>query len=230
MATRMRLELLRGDLSRAKALRPDDSVSEYRLQASGLSGLLAHDLKTPLASLAMNLDFVIAELGKHGGAITPALQDCRQANARAIRMVSDMADAARLAAGAYQPKLAEVTPATLIGRAVRAAMAEASARAIEIVATTDSTRVIADGDLFARVIDRILERVLRVARAGTRVDVHQRHRALSIRALTGPGDADLTAPSLAFYFAEAAMVAIGGGVWVESPETDVLVCRLTLPG
>jgi hypothetical protein len=60
--------------------------------------------------------------------------------------------------------------------------------------------------------------------------VHQKHRTLSIRALAGPGDADLTAPTLALYFAEAAMAALGGGVWAESPEADVLVCRLMFPG
>ena len=80
------------------------------------------------------------------------------------------------------------------------------------------------------VIDRLLERALRQARAGSRVDVQQKHRTLLIRALAAPGDADLTAPSLALYFAEAAMSALGGGVRVESPEADVLVCRLMFPG
>jgi K+-sensing histidine kinase KdpD len=231
MVTRMRLELLRGDQSRAKALRPGDAVSEYRLPSSGLSRLLAHDLKTPLASIAMNLDFVIAELGAHGdAAVTPALEDCRQANARAIRIVSDMADAACLAAGQYHPTLDEVRPGELVENAVRAATSEAASRAIKIVTTTDSMRVTADADLLSRVIDRLLERALRQARAGSRVEVQQKQRKLSIRALAGPGDADLTAPSLALYFAEAAMAALGGGVWLESPEAHLLVCRLIFPG
>ena len=231
MVTRMRLELVRGDQSRAKALRPGDGVSDRRLSSSGLSRLLAHDIKTPLASIAMNLDFVIAELAARGGsAVSPAIEDCRQANARAIRIVSDMADASSLAAGDYHPTLDDVRPGELVEKAVGAATREAASRAIKIVATTDSTRITADGDLLSRVIDRLLERALRQARAGSRVDVRQKHRALSIRALAGPGDADLTAPSLALYFAEAAMAALGGGVWVESPEADVLVCRLILPG
>jgi K+-sensing histidine kinase KdpD len=231
MVTRMRLELLRGDPSRAKALRPGYAAGAYRLPSSGLSRLLAHDLKTPLASIAMNLDFVIAELAMHGGdAVGPAIEDCRQANARAIRIVSDMADAARLAAGDYHPTLDDVRPGALVEKVVCAATCEAASRAIKIVVTTDSTRVTGDADLLSRVIERLLERALRQARTGSRVDVQQKDRALSIRALAGPGDPDLTAPSLAIYFAEAAMAALGGGVWVESPEADVLVCRLMFPG
>ena len=40
----------------------------------------------------------------------------------------------------------------------------------------------------------------------------------------------LTAPSLALYFDEVAMEALGGAAWVEAPEAEMLVCRLRLPG
>jgi K+-sensing histidine kinase KdpD len=233
MATRTRSELLRNDLAaRAKALRPAAAGSRHRQPAEGLSRLLAHDLKTSLASIAMNLDFAIAELGPSaGGAVAPALEDCRQANARAIRIVSDMADAARLATGGYRPRLAEVYPGQLVEKVVADAAREAELRAIEMAVETDQTRVIADADLLSRVIDRLLGRALRQARAGSRLDVRQKGRALSIRAGVGTGGAgELTAPSLALYFAEAAMRALGGRAWVESPEAEVLVCRVTLPG
>ncbi len=231
MATRNRSKLLRGELAvRAKALRPP--ASQARRPPEGLSRLLAHDLKTSLASIAMNLDFVMAELASCGGlAVAPALEDCREANARAIRIVSDMADAARLATGDYRPKLLEVSLGRLVEKSVVEATSEGTVRGIDIVVATDPTRVLADPELLSRVIDRLLERALRQARAGTRLDVQQEHGALSIRASAGAGSAaELTAPSLALYFAEAAMAALGGDAWVESPETEVVVCRLRLPG
>jgi K+-sensing histidine kinase KdpD len=233
MATRTRSELLRNDLAaRAKALRPAAVAIHHRQPAEELSRLLAHDLKTSLASIAMNLDFAIAELGPSAvGAVAPALEDCRQANARAIRIVSDMADAAHLAAGGYRPKLVEVRPGQLIEKVVAEASSEAALRAIEMVVETDETRVFADADLLSRVIDRLLGRALRQARAGSRLDITQKDCALSIRAGVGAGGAaELTAPSLALYFAEVAMIALGGRAWVESPEAEVLVCRVRLPG
>jgi K+-sensing histidine kinase KdpD len=230
MVTRKRSELLRGDLAvRAKALRP--VASQARRPPEGLSRLLAHDLKTSLASIAMNLDFVMAELASCGGlAVAPALEDCREANARAIRIVSDMADAARLATGDYRPRHVEVCLGRLVEKAVVEATREAAVRGIDIVVATDPTRVVADPDLLSRVIDRLLERALRQARAGTRLDVEQNHGALSIRASAGAGSAaELTAPSLALYFAEAAMAALGGEASVESPQPEMVVCRLRLP-
>ncbi len=233
MATRKRAEVLRNDLAaRAKALRPAAVAIHHRQPTEGLTRLLAHDLKTSLASIAMNLDFAIAELGPlAGGAVAPALEDCRQANARAIRLVSDMADAARLAAGGYRPKMAEVHPGQLVEKVVAEATSEAALRAIEMVVETDQTRVIADADLLSRVVDRLLGRALRQARAGSRLDIKQKDCAISIRAGVGTGGAaEVTAPSLALHFAEVAMIALGGRAWVESPEAEVLVCRVRLPG
>ena len=231
MATSKRSDLLRGDLkARAKPLRP--VASEARRRPEGVYRLLAHDLKTSLASIAMNLDFAMAELPSSGGtAVAPALEDCREANARAIRIVSDMADAARFATGDYRPRLVEVCLGRLVEKAVAEATSEANVRAIDITATTDQTRVLADAELLSRVIDRLLERALRQARAGTRLDVQQKHRSLAIRAISGAASAaELTAPSLALYFAEVAMEALGGAAWVEAPEAEMLVCRLRLPG
>jgi K+-sensing histidine kinase KdpD len=233
MVTRVRSEPFRSDLSRrAKALRSRETPSEYRLPTEGLSGLLAHDLKTSLASISMNLDFAISELGaSRSHAVAPALEDCKQANARVIRIVSDMADAARLTVGDYRPILAEVCPGHLVESSVRAATNEAAARDIRIVVSTDATRTLADADLLSRVVDRLLERALRQARAGTRLDVEQKRYSISIRASTGTGTgAELTAQSLTSYFARAAMAALGGDASVESPEADVLLYRLTLAG
>jgi hypothetical protein len=73
-----------------------------------------------------------------------------------------------------------------------------------------------------------LERSLRQARAGTRIDVCQTRGSLSIRSITGPDGAQRVEPSLALFFAAAAMEALGGAAWEEATQTNVLVCRLTL--
>ncbi len=229
MATISRPELPHGDVpTRAKALRPDEAQTV--LPFKGLPALLAHDLKTSLASISMNLEFAIAELGGAAATVASALEDCRQANTRAIRIVSDMAEAARLTAGECRPVLSEVCLGQLVERAVCDAASEAALRAIEIDLQHDTTPVLADPALLSRVLDRLLERSLRQARAGTRIDVRQTRGSLSIRSIIGPDGAQRVEPSLALFFAAAAMEALGGAAWEEATQTDVLVCHLTLAG
>ncbi len=233
MVTRMRSEPVRGDLSaRPKTLRPGEKRGDQRFIRADLCGLLAHDLKTSLASISMNLDFVIAQLAPASGdGVSPALEDCRQANVRAIRIVSDMADAARLLVGDYRATLSDVCPGQLIERAAHRATDEAATRDIQVAFATDDTRVLADADLLSRVFDRLLDRALRHARAGTRLDIAQRHLNLSIRATTGSAlDTELTEPNLTMYFTQAAMSALGGRAWTESENPDVLVYCVALPG
>jgi K+-sensing histidine kinase KdpD len=197
-----------------------------------LAAQLAHDLNTSLASIAMNLDFAISELRESTSrGVVPALEDCRQANARAIRMVSDMADVARLAVGDYRPVLAEACPGQLLEESVRIAQGEAEARGIRVVVSTDGTRLVIDVELLSRVIDRLLDRAVRQAQAGTRLDVQQKDRALSIRAHVGPSACtELTARHLTRCFAEAAMAVLGGTASVESPDPETVAYRLSLPG
>src|SRR5215472_15804120 len=116
-----------------------------------IAGLLAHDLKTPLVAISMNLDFVLDELGKQAtGTMRGALEDCRAANARAIRIVTDMADAVRLAAGERRVVLTDVDVSALLGGLVRAAAPEAAARGVRMVWFADSEMARADADLLSR--------------------------------------------------------------------------------
>jgi signal transduction histidine kinase len=164
----------------AASVRPEEPNRRGRTARSGelvalrddLAGLLAHDLKTPLAAISMNLDFVLDELGKQAsGAMRGALEDCRSANARAIRIVSDMADAVRLVSGEKRATLTDVDVSALLGNLVRAAAPEAAARGVRMVWHADSDMVRADADLLSRALDRLLERALRHARTGGAVEI-----------------------------------------------------------
>jgi K+-sensing histidine kinase KdpD len=223
--------LLRKDngVRRPKTLHTGEKSGEHRVVREDLTRLLAHDLKTPLASISMNLDFAVAALGDTGSeGVMPALDDCRQANARAIRIVSDMADAVRLATGDYCPTLVEMRPGRAVEVAARAAACHAEARGVHIAYSTDDTLALGDVDLLARVLDRVLERAVRQARTGTRVEIEQAGLTVSIRADTS-AELEVAAPTLALYFAEAAMAAVGGAVWAESVSADILVYRVVLP-
>jgi signal transduction histidine kinase len=234
------------DLAMAASVKPD-AVNGIRLRATrsgelvavrdDIAGLLAHDLKTPLAAISMNLDYVLDELGKKAsGPLRSALEDCRAANSRAIRIVTDMADAVRLASGERRVVLTDVDVSALLGGLVRAAAPEAAARGVRMVWCADSENARADADLLSRALDRLLERALRHARTGGAIEINLRHATVTIRVKPGPGDhVDPTPPDAAMralgtFFAEAALRAQGGAVWTETDADGSLLFCAALGG
>lgn len=204
--------------------------SDLQIVRDDLSGLLSHDLKTPLAAIAMNLDFALAELDPHTSeGVRSALDDCRHANTRAIRIVTDMADAVRLAVGDKRAVLADVALAAVIRAVAEHASDEAASRGVRVCWTADETVVRGDIDLLSRALDRLLERALRHARCGSRIDVEQRAAGIAICVETmSDGIGEPSGRTLATYFAEAAIRAQGGGLWTE-PHEGSLVFRVSLP-
>jgi K+-sensing histidine kinase KdpD len=196
-----------------------------------LSGLLAHDLKTPLAAISMNLAFALSELeGDLPEIVRAALEDCREANSRAIRIVSDMADGVRLTAGDQRPTLTEANAAQVVGAAVQRAGAEAAERGVRVQCEADDTVIYVDPELLGRALDRLLERALRHARGGSLIEVRQQAFALTIRVETFVDTvAEPTARTLATYFADAAIRAQGGALWAETDGEGALIYRVALP-
>lgn len=213
--------------SRAKALK----TGEMQIVRDDLSGLLAHDLKTPLAAISMNLDFALTELDPQTPeGVRAALFDCRQANARAIRIVSDMADAVRLLVGERRPVLTDVPLGPTVQGVVERAIEDADGRSVRVVSSVDDTIVRADAELLARALDRLVERALRHARASSQVSVEQCAGVVAIRVHTiSDGSAELGSRTLATYFAEAAVRAQGGTVWTDADAAGDLVYRVSLP-
>jgi signal transduction histidine kinase len=202
-----------------------------------VAGLLAHDLKTPLAAISMNLDFVVDELGKQASSsVRGALEDCRAANARAIRIVTDMADAVRLASGEARVVLTDVDASALLGGLVRAAAPEAASRGVRMVWHADTDVVCADADLLSRALERLLERALRHARSGGGIEITLRDATVTIRVRSAAtedidrGGTESAMRALGTYFAEAALRAQGGAVWIEKDPDGSLVFYAALAG
>lgn len=227
MAASVRPEVLNGaPPPRPKTLR---SSGQHAVVREDLSGLLAHDLKTPLAAIAMNLDFVLSELGSGGEVFRAALEDCRNANARAIRIVTDMADVARLAIGDYRPTLCEFSPSELIERVARGAALEAASREVRVVWSSTGDAVTGEPELLARALDRLVERALRYSRPGSTMAIEHLGGTVTVRAETTMAYAsDSPTRALATCFAEAAVQAIGGTLEAHAGENCELEYRVTL--
>jgi len=206
-----------------------------RLVREDVSGLLAHDLKTPLAAMAMNLDFALGELGPDAQAsVRGALEDCRESNHRAVGIVSDMVDAVRLAAGQQRPHLGPVDAQARLAGSVRRIAADAAARGVRLEWSAEPASIRGAADLLDRALDRLLERALRYSRPGGSIDVTLKAGNIVIRVATPDGggeppDVEATMQSLATHFADAAMRAQGGAVWTEADADGALLFVVSLP-
>jgi K+-sensing histidine kinase KdpD len=210
-----------GSALRAKTLRHSDR-EQWPV-------LLAHDLKTPLSAISINVDFALAELADGmPDSVRAALADCKEANARALRLVQDMADGLRLASGDLKATLADVAIAPIVERAVAATGTDAAARGLHILWTSGGEVVRADSCLLERSLERLLERAVRNT-CGHSISVDQRGGTVTIRADTSiDGDADPAERALATHFAETAIRAQGGHFRVEV-NAGSLVYRVKLP-
>jgi signal transduction histidine kinase len=217
-----------------------DAVTSTRVgnvvqRRDNVSELLAHDLKSPLAAIAMNLDFALDELGESASASTrEALADCRQSNQRAVAILTDMVDALHLASGERRPEVALLDAQARVAGAVRRIAAEAAARGVRLTWSAEPTTVRGDGELLDRALDRLLERGLRHVRVGGTIDVTLLERTIIIGVSSAePGGAppipETTMRSLATHFADAAMRAQGGAVLIDASPDGGLRFVVALP-
>lgn len=198
-----------------------------------LAAFVAHDLRTPLATLAMNLDYVLDELSSNGGGrISPeardALEDCRAANGRAVRMVCDMTDAVVLASGSRKAVLSEVDLGAIVVAVVEGVAGEARARHVVVTSRVEPTLAQADVELMTRVVERVIERAVWLARSGGKVDVVLEGESLTVAMSPAPSKGASAGRSLGTYLAEVAMRAQRGSLTIDTDGKTLTFC-ITLP-
>jgi two-component system, sensor histidine kinase and response regulator len=171
------------------------------------------------------------------GGLSPSLQsaleDCRLANARAIRIITDMADAVRLAAGEHRIHPTDIDVQALLAGVVRRIAPDAAARGVRMVWSADAHVVRADEDLLRRALERLLETALRHAHAEGTIAITLRDGTIVMRLRSAADEVDVTPPEsalrgLAMHFADASMRAQGGAAWAECDEGALLFC-IALP-
>jgi len=217
---------------------PDDFPSRapapsctIAIQRPDVSLLLAHDLKSPLATIAMNLEFVLDEASTLSESTREALEDCLAANARAVRVVSDMADAARIARDGPRVSLQVIDVHPLLGEAVRHLEREVASRHAHVTVRGEPTTTHCDRALLATALERLLEWTLRHAQGDGVVELRCLERVVSMRTSpSGPGAKPPSAPvSLATHYADTMLRSQGGAVWTEFDPDGSLCVTVALP-
>lgn len=195
--------------------------------------LLAHDLRSPLAAVAMNVDYALAELGASAPAdVRDALEDCRRATLQSVALVADMVDAMQLASGELRPHLDDVDVQSTIATAVRGIAPGAASRSVRLMWSAEPTLVRADLGLLGRVLAHVLERALRHAGWGGSLDITVRTSVIVVRVRASdpvPLVAEGDVRALGMLFSDAAMRAQGGAVWTEPDADGALVFCVALP-
>jgi K+-sensing histidine kinase KdpD len=198
------------------------------------TALLAHDLKSPLSAMTMNLEFALAEL-PHTPPCEPvreALADCRAAGARLLRMIANLLDVARGDDGRLVPQLTEVAVRRAAENAIGVLRQEAEMRGIVVACEAGEQSFELDEEMVHRAMVSVLEAAARVARRGARLVLRAHADA---RELVMSLDADVPLPCLdasadarlALRFARAVADAHGGHLTVHASRIVLVLARRT---
>jgi signal transduction histidine kinase/CheY-like chemotaxis protein len=149
----------RADAERANKLKDD------------LLASVSHELRTPLAAI-MSAGQVLQVVLTDGMPRTAADIIVRNARAQS-RLVEDLLDVARIAAGQLEVKLAPVLPERLLQRAIETAHATAAPRqiAIEQTATCGDALVLGDEDRLVQILDNLLGNAIKFSPDGSTIRV-----------------------------------------------------------
>ena len=251
--------VLKFRLNNLLALRAKDrALTARNLELSQLSrfkdeltGMVVHDLKSPMSVILANLEHLEEVLEHADESDREALRDSRNAAQRMLRLVGNLLDISRL-----EERQFELRPGpTQVGRLLsglaeeRRLMAQSNRVQIDVGAILDRT-VQVDADLLSRTVDNVFDNAIRHTPPGGRVQVQMQDAPTAIQLRignTGPavppeyrsrifekfwrvdvGDTRQN-QGLGLYFCRLASEALGGRIWVEETVALPTVFVIELP-
>ncbi len=167
-------------------------------------GIVAHDLRGPLNSIALWHQVLERQIQKHGMDLQTRSQEplraissaCRRMN----RLIQDLLDVARVEAGQLSLNTSPQTPASLLREAIDSAGPQATGIQLHLEAPEMAPSVLADRDRILQVFSNLLGNALKFTPAGGQIWVGARVEGEQVRFHvrdTGPG---IPAESLANIF------------------------------
>jgi K+-sensing histidine kinase KdpD len=215
-----------------------------------LSAMIVHDLRNPLTAVIANLGFAIDDTQIQPDTLE-ALRDSKSAADRAVRLLANLLDVARLEERQLQLRRSLVPVADLVGPLVHQRQHLAGSRSISIDSAIDeAARVYVDTDLIGRVIENVFDNALRYTPQGGRIAVCGTMIPDAVRVTIGNSGAAIPVESrthifekyaqlghavgrmnlgLGLYFCRLAAEAHGGRMWVDETADLPTVFALELP-
>jgi len=178
----------------------------------------AHELRTPVANLAVAVEALKAVLETHPDRAAPVAADIEREVLRLRRLVEDLLDLSLVEGGQVQLHLITVSPADLVRRAIQpfSLRAEQSRIAMSVDLPPRLPPVKADADRTIQVLTNLLDNAFKHTPAGGTITVgateRRGHVLLSVKD-SGPGIPDAELPNIfdRFYKADKARTGGRGG-------------------
>jgi signal transduction histidine kinase len=152
----------------------DDSESarELREKKRVLAALVVHDLRSPLAAAVGYLSLLRDELGEQSAQVKAYLDDTELLLGKALGLVATILDVDELEDGMLHAELKPVKLSELIERARAGNRAHFEVRQLRCDVEVDPEMIVQlDRDLFARVIENMLDNATRYAPRGGRCGI-----------------------------------------------------------
>ena len=231
-----------------RLVRRCEELARNAAQEEALTEFLVHDLKSPLASLTITLQELLARGVPDGCSI--ALRSCLSATDVAGRMVMNLLDLS-------QARRLEVRPASCVVDALFTHLAEHFAPRLEVRGVALRTRaevpaLWADRDLLQRIAENLLDNALRYTGTGTAIEivadadergglltvidrgpgvpVVHRERIFDRFVQLDPSASQRASRGLGLAFCRLAVDAHGGRIWVDDAPGGGARFRAMFPG
>jgi signal transduction histidine kinase len=165
-------------MRRADNASDEDSVRELREKKRVLAALVVHDLRSPIAAAIGYINLLRDELTDHSAAVKSYLDDTEVLLGKALGLVATILDVDELEDGMLRAQRAPVRLAELIDRARQGNRAHFEVRQLRCDVDVDPEMTISlDRDLFARVIENMLDNATRYAPRGGRCAISAKRDA-----------------------------------------------------
>ena len=211
-----------------------------------LIAIVAHDLRTPLATIGMLAELLRQRRPDDAGDLDIIARSVE----RMTRMIADLLDMSRLEAGRFSIERQPIAAAALVDEAIATAAVLAAERGIDLRAG-DVAADLVDGDQvrLGQVLGNLIGNAIKFARRGDRIVVSARRDGDQVRfeiADTGPGIAADALPrifdvfwtgrpgareglGLGLYISKRIVAAHGGRIWADSELGRGTTMSFTLP-
>jgi two-component system, sensor histidine kinase and response regulator len=215
-----------------------------------MSTMIVHDLKNPLTAVIANLEFAIDD-SRLDAETLDALRDSKTAAHRAVRLIANLLDVARMEERQLRLRRSLVSVVDLVGPLVHQRLHAAGARSISIDSAVDGNpQMNADSELIGRVIENVFDNALRYTPVGGRIAVRGSATDGAVRLTIGNSGTAIPLEArtrifekyaqsdqavgrmnlgLGLYFCRLAAEAHGGRMWVEETAELPTVFALELP-
>jgi signal transduction histidine kinase len=237
--------------ARARLAEQHDKLLNAQREAETLTSLLVHDMKGPLTSLLMMVEYARSQVASRadGHKLARDLLTAEGQGRRLLAMIHDLLAVARLEKGSLQPRKTPVAVPSLCEGIVAAYGPDAAARRSSIAAAFDGPVVASvDRELVQRALENLItnalahvgpgdrievfgsaagaEVVLGVRNSGPGIPAEARSRLFERSGGSGRGRANA---GLGLYFCKLVAMAHGGSIALEEQQGWDVVFALRFP-